>query len=59
MSDKSQDCAEKVWSVLPTLMRTIAAYLRQQEPRLDVTVWQIMALKWLRGDSLTVGELAR
>lgn len=35
------------------------AYLRQQEPRLDLTVWQIMALKWLKGDPLTVGELAR
>lgn len=59
MPDNSQDCAQKVWSVLPTLMRTIAAHLRQQEPRLDITVWQIMAMKLLKGDPITVGEMAR
>ena len=59
MPSKSQECTQRVWAVLPTLMRTIAAHLRQQEPRLDVTMWQIMVLKWLKGDPLTVGHLAR
>lgn len=59
MADDDQECARRVWAVLPTLMRTISAHLRQQEPRLDLTMWQIMALKCLRGATLTVGELAR
>jgi DNA-binding MarR family transcriptional regulator len=59
MPDEIQDYTQRVWAVLPTLMRTIAAELRQLEPRLDLTMWQIMALKWLKGDALTVGELAR
>lgn len=57
--DQGQNCAQRVWAVLPTLMRTIAAHLRQREPRLDLTLWQLTALKWLRGETLTVGELAR
>lgn len=57
--DQDQDCARTVWAVLPSLIRTIAAHLRQQEPRLELTMWQIMVMKWLQSEALTVSDLAR
>jgi DNA-binding MarR family transcriptional regulator len=58
MGDSDLVCAQKVWAVLPQLMRAIAAYWRQQAQPLDLTIGQIRVLKALRYEEQAVGELA-
>lgn len=57
-ADLDQRCAERVWEILPQLMRAVSTHWRQQNPHIEITLRQLFLLRILREKERAVGELA-